>query len=443
MRRQPRQSIVQIGSSKRVINLIPLEDIKEDVKSANLFAAGKAKIDEAHGAQSVLPVFRVGTGVKDVLGSLSDKNADYDRYGFFVGNDPSSSQVFHKSKVVESKVRKQREEKEMLRSKKWTEILNEWDKGTSGRPPTDDKIKEKIRKGIPNDKRAAAWYHISGADRFAQQYPNPSILSAVTHVSERILDEIERDIDRTFPRHRLFVDKASARGSTSLRNVLRWYAEIDPEVGYCQGMGFLAGMFVIYMDEKNAFYTFCAAMQVIRDPNPLRSLYLPSMEETQRALYIFGELGKQYLGPLWAHMLEEGMHPSMYATEWLMTMFCRGFSFDLTTRVMDIYLKEGYKIVYRVALALIKNIEKELMDADFEDIMKTVRIIPELTDADTVLELAYKIPVRRSDIARYLTNYEKMKEPSGSNLGETSGKAVRMSEDIAPKKDVKKSRFWG
>ena len=39
-----------------------------------------------------------------------------------------------------------------------------------------------------------------------------------------------------------------------------------------------------------------------------------------------------------------------------MTMFCRGFSFDLVTRVWDIFLFEGYKIVYRVGLALLKVI---------------------------------------------------------------------------------------
>jgi hypothetical protein len=38
-----------------------------------------------------------------------------------------------------------------------------------------------------------------------------------------------------------------------------------------------------------------------------------------------------------------------------MTLFCRGFSFELVTRVFDIFLLEGdYKIVYRVSLAILK-----------------------------------------------------------------------------------------
>jgi hypothetical protein len=37
-----------------------------------------------------------------------------------------------------------------------------------------------------------------------------------------------------------------------------------------------------------------------------------------------------------------------------MTMFTRGFSFDLAGRVWEIFLSEGSKIVFRVALAILK-----------------------------------------------------------------------------------------
>jgi hypothetical protein len=34
-----------------------------------------------------------------------------------------------------------------------------------------------------------------------------------------------------------------------------------------------------------------------------------------------------------------------YFTEWAMTIFTRGFSFDLVTRVWDVFLNEGMMIV--------------------------------------------------------------------------------------------------
>ena len=159
-------------------------------------------------------------------------------------------------------------------------------------------------------------------------------------------------MDRTFPKHLQFAD-SDGQGQASLRRLLQWYAAIDAEVGYCQGMGFIAGLLLTYLEEQEAFYCFAAAL-LNPSPTPLRDIYLPDLGDAKRKLYVFGELGRQHLGPLWVHLEDQKMHPTMYATEWLMTMFCRGFSFDLVTRVWDVYLFEGFKIVYRVALAILK-----------------------------------------------------------------------------------------
>lgn len=82
-----------------------------------------------------------------------------------------------------------------------------------------------------------------------------------------------------------------------------------------------------------------------------------------------------------------------------MTMFIRAFDFDLVTRVWDIFLLEGdYKIVYRVSLAILKSCEKELMSRKFDKIMAFVRELPHRIDADAVMDLCWKIPLRRAHI---------------------------------------------
>lgn len=43
-------------------------------------------------------------------------------------------------------------------------------------------------------------------------------------------------------------------GQAALRRVLRAYSYYDPEVGYCQGMNFIAGMFLTVMSEEEAFW---------------------------------------------------------------------------------------------------------------------------------------------------------------------------------------------
>jgi hypothetical protein len=47
---------------------------------------------------------------------------------------------------------------------------------------------------------------------------------------------------------------ATPGGQAALRRVLRAYSYYDPEVGYCQGMNFIAGMFLTVMSEEDAFW---------------------------------------------------------------------------------------------------------------------------------------------------------------------------------------------
>ena len=147
----------------------------------------------------------------------------------------------------------------------------------------------------------------------------------------------------------------------------------------------------------------------VQDPRfNLRRLYLPAMADAQKVLHVFGELCRQHLKGrgLWAHVERVGVSHAMFATEWLLTMFCRGFSFDLVTRVWDAFLLEGYKIVYRVALALVKSMETQLLEADFEASMALFRNLPKIVDADKVMDMAFALPLKRAHIAAAERQYD-------------------------------------
>jgi hypothetical protein len=50
------------------------------------------------------------------------------------------------------------------------------------------------------------------------------------------------------------IQATTQSGQASLRRVLRAYSYYDREVGYCQGMNFIAGMFLTLMTEEEAFW---------------------------------------------------------------------------------------------------------------------------------------------------------------------------------------------
>ena len=77
-------------------------------------------------------------------------------------------------------------------------------------------------------------------------------------------------------------------GQTSLRRVLLRYAVVDEDVGYCQGMGFIAAILLTYMSEDEAFWVFHRVLT--RPSAPLRLMYLPKLIETQKVKWIVDDV---------------------------------------------------------------------------------------------------------------------------------------------------------
>ena len=81
----------------------------------------------------------------------------------------------------------------------------------------------------------------------------------------------------------------------------------------------------------------------------------------------------------------------MYFTEWFVTLYTRSFPFDLVVRVFDVFFFEGWKIIFRVALALLKLAQPLLLKFGMEGVMAYFRKFPASVDADKVMGVALNI----------------------------------------------------
>lgn len=70
-------------------------------------------------------------------------------------------------------------------------------------------------------------------------------LSTITEVPAA--EEIKKDIDRTFHEHIFFHLK---EGQKSLERVLKALSLVFKDVGYCQGMNFVAAILVMHCNEE-------------------------------------------------------------------------------------------------------------------------------------------------------------------------------------------------
>jgi hypothetical protein len=138
----------------------------------------------------------------------------------------------------------------------------------------------------------------------------------------------------------------------------------------------------------------------------MRGLFGEGMIETHQVLFIAEKLLHQFLPKLAKHLEKENVHITMYATQWLLTLYTSSFKFDLVTRVWDVFLAEGWKIVYRVMLALLQHAQPVLIKQSFEEMLAFFRELPEQVDANKIMDIALKIPLRKKHLVKLEKEYK-------------------------------------
>ncbi|CAI5484525.1 unnamed protein product [Closterium sp. Yama58-4] len=144
---------------------------------------------------------------------------------------------------------------------------------------------------------------------------------------------------------------------------------------------------------------------------PLFSLPQVGLPLVQQYLFQFDRLLHECLPQLARHMEGEGVTPSMYASQWFITVFAYSFPFATTLRIWDVFLFEGMKTVFRVGLALLKQQQDDLLQMPFEDLVPALRTYPDrILEPDTLLNVAFSFNV--SERLRELeAEYNAMQHP--------------------------------
>lgn len=312
-----------------------------------------------------------------------------DKYGFL------KSEQVNAPPEVSTKCRPRSDrEREEKRLRKWRKMIGvggtDWKHYARRKPNV---VKRRIRKGIPDCLRGLVWQLVSGSRDLLLMHQGVYEQLVLYETSASELDII-RDISRTFPSH-VFFQQRHGPGQRSLYNVLKAYSVYDRAVGYVQGMGFLAGLLLLYMSEEDAFWLLVALLKGAVH-SPMEGLYLVGLPLVQQYLFQFERLVKEQLPRLGAHFEEEMINPSMYASQWFITVFSYSFPFPVALRIWDVFLSEGVKIIFKVGLALLKYCHDDLVKLPFEKLVHALRNFPEDALApDTLLPMAFSIKVSK------------------------------------------------
>ena len=324
------------------------------------------------------------------FGALPDKLITTDEFGFI--KNQSSEETKDKEELL----------KINARIEKWNDMIKNYEEY---RTKKFDKLKSRTRKGVPDSLRSYIWQLFAEKDK----YYIKDIFKTLD--SEKLKEDIEiviiKDLDRTYPDCQLFKDKYG-NGQRKLYKVLSNYSKYNKNTGYVQGMGFIAAVFLTYMDEESSFFMLDSLMKKYK----LEGFYLPGFPELKKTFYILLNLEKKFIPKIYELFKKEGMVPSMYASEWFICLFSRNLDFHTLVRIFDVFLLEGYKVIYRFSVAFLKLKENEFLNAKdgLASIMQTINQCMVNVDIDNLFKIGFGFSLSRKDLDKLGKEYDKVKD---------------------------------
>ncbi|XP_008782915.1 growth hormone-regulated TBC protein 1-like [Phoenix dactylifera] len=249
-------------------------------------------------------------------------------------------------------------------------------------------LKKLIRKGVPPVLRPKVWLSVSGAAKKRSTVPESYYDDLIWATEGKVTPatrQIDHDLPRTFPCHP-WLD--TPEGQASLRRVLVAYSFRDSNVGYCQGLNYVAALLLLVMKtEEDAFWMLAVLLENVL----VNDCYTDNLSGCHVEQRVFKDLLAKKCPRIAAHLEAMEFDVSLVATEWFLCLFSKSLPSETTLRVWDVLFNEGAKVLFHVALAIFKMKEEELLHAhqigDVIDILQTTT--HHLYDPDELLRVAF------------------------------------------------------
>ncbi|XP_054279659.1 TBC1 domain family member 14-like [Macrosteles quadrilineatus] len=282
-------------------------------------------------------------------------------------------QAAKKKEIKEAKLRKKQiqlqlkvEEQLAQAIRTWTvEILPWWDKIHSSK-----KAQDLWWQGVPPCVRGKVWklaignhlnlthslYNIyvqRAQDRLRGGGPSSE------NDKEASMELIQLDISRTFPH--LCIFQRGGPYYDMLHCLLAAYVCYRPDVGYVQGMSFIAAVLILNMEAADAFVCFANLL----DQPCHRAFFHLSQPHMQAYYSTYDHLFRENLPELYSHFTNTTLTPDLYLLDWIYTVFTKTMNLDLACRVWDVFLRDGDEFLFRTALGVLHLCQDILLQLDF------------------------------------------------------------------------------
>ena len=145
---------------------------------------------------------------------------------------------------------------------------------------------------------------------------------------------------------------------------------------------------LLFLQEEDAFWLLVTVVETLLP----KDYFSKSMVGMCTDQLVLARLVEMHLPNVHAALQKSALQLSLVTVPWFLCLFINTFHTEVLLRVWDVFLCEGNKALFRIAVALIQSHEQAIVNArDHEELFQVFKSIgKEEVDADALLALAYK-----------------------------------------------------
>lgn len=235
-------------------------------------------------------------------------------------------------------------------------------------------VKKKIREEpIPPHLRKKWWPVVTGSVEKSNKVSNEDfeelIKTSKNSIDQGTIKQIEKDLPRTSSEEYF----QSVEGQNALRDILLSYSMLNPSLGYCQGLNFIAAeLLKVLQDKKEALFLLSV---IIENYLPV-DFYSSSTEALRIDLCVLNHLIMNQLPDLDKHLKRLQTSCDSVTSQWLLGLFTYAVPTSTLYWIWDCFFIYGAEMLFRVSLAIL-NLMKPTLLKTYEEIhfIETIQLL--------------------------------------------------------------------
>lgn len=209
------------------------------------------------------------------------------------------------------------------------------------------------------------------------------------HVPWVLNDQIVKDIKRTYSNTKYFNKQTSEEGFKRLHRLLvalSGYKKYgDSQIGYVQGMNFIAASFLWHCNEESAYFLITRMFDRLR----MEEIYFDSLQHVEAKAEVFmTQVLEVRSTDIYDNLRQKDINAIMILTEWVVTVGFNVVPIEKHINLMTGLLEKGWDFLYSVLLRYFRRLFPVFKDLDFAD---TLTVIKNNGEAKVQEEFGFKL----------------------------------------------------